>query len=333
MYYFCTYFDINYLSRGLALYRSLKKNCPEFHLWILCMDHKSHDILTQMALPNLKLIALEDFEKVDEELLAIKSTRSVVEYYFTCTPSLPLYVLNNFSDVDLITYLDADLYFFSDIAPIYEEISGYSIAIIEHRFPPHLLDRAKSGIYNVGWISFKRDKNGFNALNWWRERCLEWCYDRVEDKRCADQKYLDDWLSRFDNVIVLQHKGVNVAPWNIANYAIHCKGESVWIDDQPLIFYHFHGFKQLTGRMYDTGLRAYKEILNDILRSAVYEPYLRMLLSIHEDLTPFTSKSSISLGSIRIQSFPLRIYKKVKYLLLIIHGFIKPGNYIVGPPK
>ncbi|MDO8722362.1 MAG: hypothetical protein Q7J31_09050, partial [Syntrophales bacterium] len=212
MYYFCTYFDRNYLSRGLAMYRSLREHCPEFRLWVLCMDEATLEASTQFDLPEVELISLPDFEKDDEPLVWAKQNRSQVEYYFTCTPSLPLYVLNHWPEVNLITYLDADLFFFASPAPLFEELGAGSVAIIGHRFPPHLRDKERYGIYNVGWLSFRRDENGFVCLNWWRERCIDWCYDREEDGRFADQKYLDDWPSRFQNLIVLQHKGANLAP-------------------------------------------------------------------------------------------------------------------------
>ena len=90
---FCTYFDQNYLPRGLALYRSLREHCPGFKLWVLCMDEATHQVLTQLDLPEVEPISLKDFEKDDEPLLAAKQNRSQVEYYFTCTPSLLLFVL------------------------------------------------------------------------------------------------------------------------------------------------------------------------------------------------------------------------------------------------
>lgn len=278
MRYFCTYFDQHYLARGLALYQSLKRHCPAFQLWMLCLDQASYTTLAQLSLANVHLISLEEFERGDEALLTAKQNRSLVEYYFTCTPSLPLFVLNHWPEVGSITYLDADLFFFADPTPVYAEIADNSIALIRHRFPPHLKRLEQWGIYNVGLLFLRRDEHALACLCWWRERCLEWCYDRVERDRFADQKYLDQWPHLFSNVVVLQHKGANLAPWNLDNYDIHEEGAGVWVDEQPLIFYHFQGLKQITKWLYDPNLATYNVRLTRILRRSIYGPYLQTLL-------------------------------------------------------
>ncbi len=113
LYYFCTYFDHRYLSRGLALYYSLRKHCSSFKLFILCLSQECYEILKQRKeLENVLLLQLNEIENGDEELLKAKQNRSLIEYYFTITPSFILYILNNFNEVDFLTYLDADLYFF-----------------------------------------------------------------------------------------------------------------------------------------------------------------------------------------------------------------------------
>lgn len=66
MFYFCTLFDTNYLTRGIAMYESLKRYTLEFHLFILAFDDKCERILKQLRLENVTIISLKDFE--DEEL-------------------------------------------------------------------------------------------------------------------------------------------------------------------------------------------------------------------------------------------------------------------------
>jgi hypothetical protein len=244
-YHFCTYFDRNYLTRGLALYESLARHCRKtFVLWILCFDDETYDVLSRLNLPGVRLISQREFEADDEALAQVKADRSRVEYYWTCTPSLPLYILRHNPEVEVITYLDADLYFFSDLQPIYEEFGQGSILIIEHRYAPEHAHLAEmSGVYNVGWMSFRRDENGLACLHWWRDRCLEWCFMLYEDSKFGDQLYLDDWPQRFASVVVLQYKGANLAPWNLSQYGLKYVRDLVRVDGEPLIFFHFHGLR------------------------------------------------------------------------------------------
>ena len=241
MRHYCTLFDRNYLLRGLALYRSLERHAGRFTLHVLCMDDVVHELLRRMALPDVKLVRRVDFE--DPELLAVKPSRSVAEYCWTCTPSLPLYLLAQHPEIELISYLDADLYFFSSPEPIFEELGRDSILIVEHRFSPRFVRFEVNGKYNVEWLTFRRDERGLAALRWWRERCIEWCFYRLEENRMGDQKYLDTWPQRFAGVHVLQHPGAGVAPWNFANYRISARDGALRVDEAALIFYHFHGFR------------------------------------------------------------------------------------------
>ena len=277
-YTFCTYFDINFAARGLALYRSLVRRCRQpFTLWALCFDEASREAVAHLDLPGLRLISLAEFEAGDAALLAAKQNRRAIEYYWTCTPSLLLYILRHSPETPLVTYLDADLYFYDDPQAIYDELGNNSILIVGQRYGPEFARRLKRGKYNVGLLAFRRDAPGLDCLNWWRERCIEWCYERVEDGKFADQKYLDDWPERFRSVTVLQHVGANLAPWNWMNYRIEPRGDRALIDGQPLIFYHFHGVKILNGWLYDSGLSGSKPMPSDLLRW-FYDPYAAELL-------------------------------------------------------
>lgn len=277
---FCTYFDVNYLPRGLALHASLRRTCRSFRLFVLCMDELAASSLDRLGLPEIIPIRLSELESAEPRLLDAKNNRSRIEYYFTCTAALPLFVMEKWKDADLVTYVDADLYFFTTPLPLIEELGQRSIGIIAHRFPPHLSDREQYGHYNVGWISFRRDASGIECLRWWRDRCLEWCYDRVEDGRFADQKYLDSWPERFSNVAVLEHPGANLAPWNVDTHTLSSNGQSVLVDSRPLIFFHFHGLKQLGRWTYDPAWKEYGITPTPLLRNHIYLPYIRELRSI-----------------------------------------------------
>lgn len=268
---YCTLFDRNYLYKGLALYNSLLTHCPDFTIWILCMDDITFKVLSNLNLGKAVLIKHSDFE--NEELLKVKPERTVAEYCWTCTSSLPLYVLNMNPALEMITYLDADLFFYSAPAPIFEEMGDNSVMIIGHRFPDSLKYLEENGIYNVSLVAFRNDAYGLECLRWWKERCIEWCYYRLEDGKLGDQKYLDDWPTRFKGVHVLEHEGAGVALWNIMRYDIKKVGDKTFVNEVPLIFYHFHQFQLLSNKSYDFGARGIYSLTPENIR-LIYEPYV-----------------------------------------------------------
>jgi hypothetical protein len=278
MRYFCTYFDSNYLVRFLPLYASLCRHVGAFEIYALCFDDHAHEALGTLALEHVVPIALEDFEREDEELVSKKAERSTIEYYFTSSPSLPLYVLRNYAHVDLIAYLDADLYFYSDVAPLYEELGDGSVLIIPHRYPDRIKERAKYGIYNVGLMIFRRDAEGLRCLDWWRAKCLDWCFDEVQADRYADQKYLDQFPSRFDGVCVSKHKGANLGPWNIESFTVSGRYGDVAVDDDPLIFYHFEGYRQEGSVLFDPGMAGEGYRLGEHIIRSIHLPYVNQIL-------------------------------------------------------
>jgi hypothetical protein len=73
---YCTYFDHNYLSRGLALYHSLQRHAPGSRLWVLCLSEACYRALTALDLPNLVPRSLAEFEAADPEVAATRSDRS-----------------------------------------------------------------------------------------------------------------------------------------------------------------------------------------------------------------------------------------------------------------
>jgi hypothetical protein len=333
VYDFCTYFDSNYLTRAMALYASL----TAFHqvrLWVLCMDALAHAHLAKLALPGIKPITLGELENEYPALLAAKANRSTIEYYFTCTAALPLYVLEHNPDVGLITYLDADLYFYSSAQPIFDEIGTHSIAIFAHRFPPRSAGRAIYGKFNVGWLSFRRDDQGLACLRLWHQQCLDWCYDRLEADRFADQKYLDDWPDRYGNLVVISHKGGNLASWNLENYTISVESGRVLVDAEPLVFFHFHGLKQLTKRLFDTGISEGGIVLTPALRKFVVAPYVDALQTAKAQLASLgISVGAPSIRHRRREFFISRYYRKARSAARLLKRHLLYRTLFLTPRK
>ncbi len=245
--FYCTYFDQNYIAKGLAMIQSLCQHNPSVEIYVVCMDEETYDILGQLGMAELKLLRLSDIEDGDEQLVEPKRQRSLVEYYWTLTPTIILRVLERHDHIDVLSYVDADLFFYGPTEPIFEEMADRSVLIHEHRFPPRLAPLVENGIYNVGWLSFRDDERGREVLQWWRERCIEWCFKRIEDGKMGDQLYLNDWPSRFEGVHVLQHIGAGLGPWNHEQYAYaQSEDGAVTVSGREVIFYHFHSLAVVT---------------------------------------------------------------------------------------
>jgi hypothetical protein len=250
MYNFITLFDKNYLSKGLALYDSLLKHCNNFMLYILAMDNETEEFLIKENLKKIFIIPLSQIESFYLELNELKKIRSRAEYCWTLTPYSIQYAIKKYN-LDSCTYLDADIYFFNDPAILFNEAGNSSIIITEHRYTPICDQTETSGKYCVQFMFFKNDKDGMEALEWWRQRCKEWCYSKCENGKFGDQKYLDDWTTRFKNVYVPTHIGCGLAPWNIQQYDISIENSKLFSQDkitkkkEPVIFYHFHGLNKI----------------------------------------------------------------------------------------
>jgi len=163
-----------------------------------------------------------------------------------------------------VTYLDADLWFRGNPAPIFREfeLSGKQVLITDHAYAPEHDQSATSGRYCVQFMTFTRE-GGESVRRWWEERCIEWCFARFENGKFGDQKYLDDWPERFgDQVHVLQHAQWARAPWN-----------GTTSPHEEALFFHFHGLRLLVGDKVNLG--GYP--LSSALIQNVYSPYLGYL--------------------------------------------------------
>lgn len=268
---FCTYFDSNFLLRGLALHSSLIKHNPKSRLFILACDVKSYELLIALKLQNTKIINLPELE--DKSLLSVKNKRSRAEYLWTITPYLPLYVLKNNKACKYVCYIDADTFFFNSVEPVFKEMGQNSIYITRHNYPKGTEIREhESGIFNVGFNLFKNDSTTFRCLRDWRASCLNWCYAKREEGKFGDQMYLNEWPEKYSGVMVSKNVGVNTAPWNISQYKVQKKRNDVYINNTRLIFYHFHQlyFENASKSVYSRGYNISKaSVLN------IYNPYIK----------------------------------------------------------
>lgn len=258
------------------MYDSLAEETGDFHLFIVAFDEPCLKTLQSLFLVNATVISLESFEQ--QELLAIKGGRTTGEYCWTCTSWVIWYCIKTYA-LNHCTYLDADLLFFADPKVLTDEMGDNSVLITGHRYSARYDQSALCGIYCVQFMTFRNTPAGLAVLDWWRKACIDWCYNRIEDGKFGDQKYLDDWPERFKGIHVLKNIGGGVAPWNNQEYSFEKAADGLRVKDthqsQRLIFYHFHDFRYCaedTFRLTSEWYAIKKQVVE-----LVYRPYAKAL--------------------------------------------------------
>jgi hypothetical protein len=261
--HYITLFDSVFLPQGLALHASLKRHAGSFKLWVLCMDERAKEVLDRLGEPTIRAVALADVET--PELLEVKPGRNRAEYCWTMTPFTPTIVFDRDPEAKRVTYVDADVFLLKSPQPVFEEFerSGKAVLITEHAYDPEYDQTAASGQFCVQFVTFVRGASE-PVRQWWQDRCIEWCFDRIEEGRLGDQKYLDQWPIRFGGLVhILGQIDAFLAPWNARRFPY-----------SKAVAWHFHGLRLLKdGKILFHGPYS----VPDVVHRMVYVPYAEEL--------------------------------------------------------
>jgi hypothetical protein len=288
-YSYCTFFDSGYLSRGLALIESVRSQGDQNEILVVCFDKFTQDYLeSKREKLNLRLASLDDLTNQFPKLLKTKQTRSLVEFYFTSTPYVVQYSNLGKAPNHVSIYLDADLYFFGSPKVIIGDLGDSSVALIRHDYPWFLKSlEVKYGTYNVGLLAFRNNLEGKKVLDWWSEKCIEWCHDFPLDGKYADQGYLNSFAKLSKQIVELKDPGYNLAPWNTATRKPRIGSRGVEVSNSPLTFFHFHGFKRSGNSWVSSQLNYFSPLKRNVFDS-IYGSYVEHLIKIEIKLEPLT---------------------------------------------
>jgi hypothetical protein len=279
----CTYFDRGYLAQGLAMWTSLARHDAGAVLWVLALDDETAEVLRAQHEPRLRIVELATLLAADGDLAAVQAQRPPQEFIFTLTPCLVRWLLVKRPEIGVLTYLDADLFFFADPAPIVRELGAASLLVVPHRYPAWHDDAAWYGRFNVGVVVFRNDAMARACVDRWRTQCLESCALAHDGSGFGDQKYLDEWPQRWAGTVVSQHPGVNAAPWNWAAFEWEWRDGRCRVGGAELVVFHFAQFRPMHGAWFDGGQLEYG-IMPLRLRSRLYGAYGEALRAAEESV-------------------------------------------------
>lgn len=274
----------NYLPFAFTLGHSLKVLEPEANLVIGLVDRLN---------PQIDYSAWKEFEFLPSfdlgypEFESMLCRYNIIEFNTAVKPFYFEYLFSRYPEVDQIYYLDPDLCFYQSPKVMDQEWGEAEILLTPNLIyttpKPSTGELAslRHGMYNLGFIGLKRGVESFRLIQWWKERLKEHC--RID--KCygifVDQKWMDLAPLFFDRIKLVKHPGWNMAWWNFSERKLlHTpEGYAVNLKEEPLVFFHFSGFKpeqsQLTERLLT---EEFKETDNVAL-AQLYKSYRNQLLT------------------------------------------------------
>lgn len=238
----CTVADSKYLAQGLVLFESIKnKTTTPFKFHFLCIDEgdfkKYNNKIDGIVFYNVK-----DFIQKSKALRKLFDT----DYRYFCwsLASFFSYYLLQYKECSSVLYIDSDICFYRDVQSLLNKFTNKDCAIFRHR-QFELNSNRPEGLYNVGVIFLKNNKNGIKISSWWADAVLNKKYPSLAT--CGDQKYLEYFpqLVGEENIYIDGDVG-HGAPWLWQLYELDNinAGQITWKNKiQEYYFTHFSQFK------------------------------------------------------------------------------------------
>lgn len=305
--------DRNFLPRTLSMCKSLRMFDQENRIIFFAIEPLSKNEFLEFSKIQVEILQVDTYIGLDL-FIDLKTKRSLLEFVWTLPSLLLSRIMLSETDFSDVTYLDADIYFYSDPSIVWEEVKVGNVSVVPHNFSDRLkMIFQESGDFNVSWVSVPNTDFGLQVSTDWATKCLEICPDvpTIYNGRSVygDQKYLDYWPMDFgERIQVIQNVGVGVAPWNYERLSIS-KDYPFLVNQSPLIFYHFssHQFGFRFARMMGS---EYSKV--SPIPKALYKYYENDLLESVKALKFNSWKSRFTPFSIRTVNF---IKRKLHYAI------------------
>lgn len=245
MNHFCTITTFSHLYKTWALLDSIKAIDQRSIVHILLIDADKKSVLIPDSITNCRLYTVEELISTTSQKIIKKYTGYNDKLRWSLKPVFIQHLLLNKISSKII-YVDNDIVFFNDFAFLFDELDKHPVLLTPHRYPTTpdknqnwLEANFKVGLYNAGFIG--ANITAINTMEWWAKCCYYRCEKNAIRGLFDDQKYLDLIPIIEPTAKVLNHKGCNVADWNIENCKRVFVNGKVLIDDiWPIIFMHFN---------------------------------------------------------------------------------------------
>ncbi len=246
---FCTCVTSNYLNFILPLKRNLINSGNSEDLYVFVADNDISPLSKDIE--GITFISVNELpDAVIKEMLLYFGPGELAN---ALKPFCIEYLLKNIHS-DEVIFIDCDLYFVSKLPNLFIEQLQNKLML----FTPHIteikplndrvpreIDIVDMGILNGGFIAVKNDSKTFEILAWLKERFAYFGFDDRKNGYFLDQKLLPLLLTLFPDEVGIEFSpSLNIAFWNSHERNVEKRGNTYWINEKPVIFFHMSGVKQ-----------------------------------------------------------------------------------------
>lgn len=247
-----TIVSANYIGFAATLMQSVAQHVPDAERFIVLSDvpHDFPDIdLSATVIPCDRL----GIANID----GMKLWYSVIEFNTAVKPFAFLHLFETHG-FDEACYIDPDILLFGPMTEVFGALRNYSCVLTPHMIDPLQdgkepsdLTIMKSGVYNLGFLGLRNDKDGRRLAGWWAERCFTQCRVDIAGHMFTDQRWMDLAPVFVSRPFILRHPGYNVAYWNLLHRKVSRTRRGRWmVNGKRLVFFHFSGISPTDSKQF-----------------------------------------------------------------------------------
>ena len=197
--------SINYLAQARTLGDSLKKTNPDIHFFIGLVDTLEGIKFESSFAPGYPMIEIdkidiEGFQEMADRYNITELNTAVKPFYFT-------YFFKNYPQAKNVIYFDPDIIVFQPLTEMLDNLSRHEAVLTPHinteitdRLMPNELHHLNTGIYNLGFVAFRKSEANLAYIRWWEEKLRYECYIDLCNGLFTDQHWMNFLPVFVDNV-------------------------------------------------------------------------------------------------------------------------------------
>lgn len=266
----------NHLAHCKTMVRSFMEHHQGYEIVIGLVD-KIDDRFTEEEFLPCRLVEIDKMGIPDFQELLFRYT--VIELNCAMKVFVAEYIFQQYQP-DILLYLDSDMWVKGSLQELEAQLAEHPILLTPHftvplpdnTAKPLERDLLRSGIYNAGFMAYRRSDTVTRFLQWWREHMRGECYYNFAEGMGVDQIWLNLVPLLFEETGIVRHPGANVAYWNLHERALSEQDGVVMVNGtHRLLFLHISGYRfdepEKISRHQDRFLMSDQPVLREMLNT------------------------------------------------------------------